>query len=178
MSVAVMPMVVIAASETRTVGSYSPLWLISTTGSHVLSPGEYKPAETRLMEFARVHFAGSRVVSPEEVDQAMRGSAQLTVEEAVPAVALAVQVDAVLLMRLRVVRFQTGLPGAPQRGTASGHADLTLHSGSGKVIWSLAGKITRLSTMVYAGDTPTLLQLVDYTLDEFADELRSRRQPS
>jgi hypothetical protein len=170
-TIAVLPIVVTAASTTKVAGSYSPQWIRETYTTTSLAPAEYQPAEQDYMRVLKASLPKVSFVEPDKVNRAMRQSPVATYDEAILATAKATGSDAVLSFRIRNLNQRAGsqIEGRP---AAIGHADLTLFNSAGEPLWSVAGSLSyRQGNAVWSGPPP-LYAFVRYALDSFQKDLR------
>jgi hypothetical protein len=165
-TIAVPPLIIVAATETQSTLSYAPGWYLQTSVTLPMSPAEYEPAQQATLESLRSSLSRWTIVPPAEVDKVMSGSALPQEKAMLGEIAKRTNADAVLIVRVRNFNQR---PAALENAQASGTMDMTLYTADGSVIWSLVAEVVRGPAGSNAA--PSLAQFMDYALDKFKPEV-------
>jgi len=167
--IAVLPIVITAASNTQVSGSYSPGWIIETFTTTALSPAEYYPAEQVYVNSLVNNLTNVYIIKPRVIDKKMKDMTVKSYEQAIVLVASNFDADSVLSLRIRDLnlRAQSSLEG---RAAAIGHADLTLFDDSGIPLWSVSAEVAYREG--FAGSpAPSIESYISYVMEHFIVEL-------
>jgi len=141
MRIAVMPMIILAASKTTVSSTYTSTWISETWTTMALSPAEYLPAEQAFMESLTASFPKIELVSPRIIDEKMRGQKIPNYEQAVVQVAKRFNADAVFTIKIRNLNLRGGNAFEDHTGKGDGHVDLSIHDRNGTILWSVSSDV-------------------------------------
>lgn len=167
--IAVVPLIIVAATETKSSFSHVAGWFSQTSIDLPMSPAEYEPAQAAVVEALGEALADRVLVGPREVDAAMRARGEAPGDERTVARAIAETTSSEGVLVTRIRNFNQR-PAALENAQASGTMDLTLYDAAGEVVWSLAAEVVRGPAGTNAA--PTLTQFVEYAMARFEPEVR------
>lgn len=170
MRIAVMPMIVLAASKTSVAGTYTTTWVSETWTTMAMSPSEYLPAEQAYMKALSTNLQGIDLVKPRFIDEKMKNQKIPTYEQAVVRVSEHFDTDAVLTIKIRNLNLRGGCYFEGHTGKGDGHVDLSLHDTNGTIQWSVSSDIKyNKGTVLFniiPDPAPSLSDFIKYAMEE------------
>jgi hypothetical protein len=178
--IAIMPMIILAASKTTVAGTYTTTWVSETWTTMAMSPAEYLPAEQVYVESLSASLQGMDLVNPRLIDKKMKNQRIPTYEQAVVRVCERFDADAVLTMKIRNLNMRAGGYLEGHTGKCDGHVDLSLHDADGTVLWSVSSDVRyEKGTVLFniiPDPAPALSDFMKYTMKEMRVHLANLSQ--